>query len=83
MDFMKNSNIVLIGFIVWLIMAPRITNPRYGELFLAYTAALLLSLLASSDLIFIKPVAFFFTVGGVFAFSYVVARTTIRISSKK
>ncbi|MDU2066236.1 MAG: hypothetical protein E6713_15580 [Sporomusaceae bacterium] len=83
MDFIKNSNIILIGFFVWLLMAPRMTNPRYGELFLAYTAALLFSLLASSDLLFIKPTAFFFTVGGVFAFSYVLARTTIRITSKK
>lgn len=83
MDFITNSNSILLGFVVWLLMAPRLTNPRYGELFLAYTAALLLSLLACSDLLFIKPVAFFFTVGGVFAFSYVLARTTIHISGKK
>ena len=83
MEFMKNSNIILIGFIVWLIIAPRGSSPRYGELFLAYMAALLFSLIGSSELIMVKPVAFFFTLGGVLAFCYVVARRTIRVTIRK
>ena len=82
MDFLKYSNIVLIGFLVWLIMAPRASSPRYGELFLAYMAALLFSLIASSEIMMFKPVAFFFTVGGVFAFFYVVFRTSLRVTIK-
>lgn len=83
MEFMKNSNIILIGFLVWLIIAPRVSSPRYSELFLAYMTALLFSLIASSEIMMIKPVAFFFTLGGVLAFCYVVARKTIRITIRK
>jgi hypothetical protein len=78
MDFVSYSNIVLIGFLVWMSIAPRLGNPRYGELFLAYMTALLFCLLATSDIIMIKPIAFFFTVGGVLAFFCTVARMTIR-----
>ncbi|HWR41925.1 hypothetical protein [Sporomusa sp.] len=83
MEFMKNSNIILMGFLVWLIIAPRATSPRYGELFLAYMAALLFSLIGSSEIMMVKPIAFFFTLGGVLAFCYVVARKTIRITIRK
>lgn len=83
MEFAKYINIVLIGFFVWLVIAPRVRSPRYGELLLAYTTALMLSLIGTSEIMMIKPDAFFFTVGGVFAFCYVVARRTLRISVKK
>lgn len=83
MEFMKNSNIILMGFLVWMIIAPRASSPRYGELFLAYMAALLFSLIGSSELMMTKPVAFFFTLGGVLAFCYVVARKTVRITIRK
>ncbi|HEY3425593.1 MAG TPA: hypothetical protein VGL27_12410 [Negativicutes bacterium] len=82
MEFLKNSNIILMGFLVWVTIAPRFNSPQYGELFLAYMVALLFSLIASSEIIMIKPVAFFFTVGGVLAFCYVVARKTIKITIK-
>jgi len=42
----------------------------------------LFSLVATSEIIMIKPVAFFFTVGGVLAFCYLVARKTIRVTIK-
>ncbi|MDR3560429.1 MAG: hypothetical protein P4N59_03160 [Negativicutes bacterium] len=83
MEFGKYANIVLIGFLVWLIIAPRTSRPQYRELFLAYMAALLLCLIASSEIMMVKPVAFFFTVGGVFAFCYVVARSMVVIRIKK
>ncbi len=83
MEFMKNSNFILMGFLVWLIIAPRATSPRYGELFLAYMTALLFSLIGSSEIMMQKPIAFFFTLGGVLAFCYVVARKTIRITIRK
>ncbi|BBB92631.1 MAG TPA: hypothetical protein PKA28_03615 [Methylomusa anaerophila] len=83
MEFIQNINIILVGFLVWLIIAPRISSPKYGEMFLAYMTALLFSLIASSELLMVKPVAFFFTVGGVLAFCYVVARMTIRITIRK
>lgn len=83
MDFFQNINIVLLGFFIWLAIAPRLNSPRYGELFLAYMAALLLCLLATSEIMMSKPVPFFFTVGGSFAFCYIVLRATIRVTIKK
>lgn len=83
MDIFSYGNVVLLGFLVWLSIAPRVGNPKYGELFLAYMAALLFCLIGTSEIIMIKPVAFFFTVGGVLAFVYIVARTTVRISVRK
>lgn len=83
MDILNYSNVILVGFLVWLTLAPRVGNPRYGELFLAYMVTLMLCLIGTSEILMVKPVAFFFTVGGVLAFVYVVARSTIRISIKK
>jgi uncharacterized membrane protein len=83
MEFSKYTNIILIGFLVWLIIAPRAGSSRYGELLLAYMTALMLSLIGSSELMMVKPAAFFFTIGGVLAFCYVIARRMIRISVKK
>jgi hypothetical protein len=45
--------------------------------------ALLFSLIGSSEIMMVKPIAFFFTLGGVLAFCYVVARKTIRITIRK
>jgi len=83
MGIMQNSNIVVLGFIVWLSIAPRRNSSRYGELFLAYMTTLLFSLVGSTEIIMVKPVAFFFTVGGVVAFFYVVIRKTVTIAIKK
>lgn len=83
MDFANYISIVVIGFLVWVSIAPRLNSPRYGELFLAYMTALLFCLLATSEIMMIKPIAFFFTVGGVFAFFCVVARMTIRVNLHK
>ncbi len=83
MEFGPNAYVVACGFLVWLAIAPRIDGPRYGDWFLAYMAALLFSLIGSAEIMMIKPVAFFFTVGGVFAFGYVVARSMVIIRIRK
>ena len=83
MGIMQNSSIVILGFLVWLFMAPRRNSARYSELFLAYMATLLFCLVGSTEIIMVKPVAFFFTVGGVLAFFYVVIRKTVTIVIKK
>lgn len=82
MEISKYSYVILVGFLVWLTIAPRNNSPRFSELFLAYMVALLFSLVATSEIIMIKPVAFFFTVGGVLAFFYLVARKSIRVTIK-
>lgn len=82
-ELMQNSNIVALGFLVWLFIAPRRNSSRYGELFLAYMTSLLFSLVGSSELLMVKPVAFFFTIGGVLAFFYVIVRKTVRIGLRK
>lgn len=83
MEFFTNGNIILAGFFVWLLIAPRFGSKRYGEMFLAYMVALLFCLVATSEIIMIKPTAFFFTVGGAIAFCYIVVQATIRISIRK
>lgn len=83
MDFGPNAYIVMWGFLVWLMMAPRAGMPRYGEWFLAYMTALLFSLIASAELMMVKPAAFFFTVGGALAFCYVAARSMVMIRIRK
>lgn len=83
LELMKNSNIIIYGFFVWLFIAPKRNSSRYGEFFLAYMTALLFSLIGSSEIMMVKPVAFFFTIGGVLAFFYVVVRKTIRIAIRK
>ena len=82
MDLLTNGYIIVFGFLVWALIAPQRGKPNYRESFLAYMTALLFCLLASADLMFIKPVAFFFTVGGSLAFFYVVARATYSFSLK-
>ncbi len=83
MEFSQNIYIVLCGFLVWLVIAPRLRASFDSDWFLAYMAALLLSLIGSSEIIMIKPAAFFFTVGGVFAFAYVVARSVVMLRIRK
>lgn len=83
MDLLKYGNVILLGFLVWLIIAPRAGSPQYGESFLAYMVALLFSLVGSSEIMMVKPVAFFFTIGGVFAFCYILASSAIRVGFRK
>jgi hypothetical protein len=59
MDFGQNIYIVLCGFLVWLLIAPRLSESSGNDWFLAYMAALLFSLIASSEIMMVKPVAFF------------------------
>lgn len=83
MELIKNSNVILLGFLVWAFIAPKLNSPQYGESFLAYMTALLFCLVGTSEIMLIKPIAFFFTVGGVLAFFYTVVRKTIYITIKK
>jgi uncharacterized membrane protein YccC len=83
MEFAKYTYVVLAGFLVWLTIAPRPSRPRYGEMFMAYMAALMFSLVGSSEIMMVKPVAFFFTIGGVLAFFYVAARSLVVVRIKK
>ena len=82
-ELMQNGVFVILGFLVWLFIAPGRNSARYGELFLAYMTTLLCSLVGTSEIIMVKPVAFFFTVGGVIAFFYVIIKhVTLSITSK-
>ncbi|MBP2645572.1 MAG: hypothetical protein H6Q75_1012 [Firmicutes bacterium] len=83
MEFSNYSNVIGIGFIVWVAMAPRTKRGNFGERFLAYMAALLFSLLGTSGIMMAKPNAFFFTVGGALAFLYVVVRSMVTVRIKR
>lgn len=83
MEIGQNIYIIAYGFLVWLVIAPRLGSSLNSEWFLAYMVALLFSLIGSSEIMMVKPAAFFFTVGGVFAFAYVVARSMVMIRARK
>lgn len=83
MELGKYVHVIFGGFLVWLSMAPGVNNPQYGDKLLAYMVTLLFSLIASSELMMTKPIAFFFTIGGVLAFCYVLARSVVIIRVKK
>ena len=82
MEFSNYFNIIAVGFCVWLLIAPQAGNPGFREQLTAYMTALLLSLIGTSEIMLVKPVAFFFSVGGVLAFCYVIARSVTRVSIK-
>ncbi|MBP2649762.1 MAG: hypothetical protein H6Q74_587 [Firmicutes bacterium] len=83
MEFSSYSNVIIVGFLVWVAMAPKKRTANFGEWFLAYMAALLFSLIGSSEIMMSKPNAFFFTIGGTLAFFYVVARSMITVKIKR
>lgn len=83
MEVSHNIYVIACGFLVWLLIAPRRGMTSWDDWFLAYMAALLISLIGASEIILVKPVAFFFTVGGVLAFCYVLARSAVVIRIKK
>lgn len=83
MELLSHGNVIVLGFLVWLVIAPRVNSPQYRESFLAYMVTLLFCLIGSSEIMMIKPIAFFFTIGGVLAFCYVIMRSSIRLSIRK
>ena len=80
MNIIPNFYFGISGFVIWYLLAPR--KKAEGQPFLAYTIALLISLLISADLFYTKPVAFFFNAGGSFAFLYFLFKKTITITIK-
>lgn len=83
MEFGNYTYAVITGFLVWLMMAPRAGRPGYGDWFLAYMTVLMFSLIGTAEIMMVKPVAFFFTVGGVLAFCYVLARSLAVVRVRK
>ena len=80
MNITPNFYFEISGFLIWYLIFKK--KKREGQPFLAYTIAFLISLLISSDLIYSKPSAFFFNVGGSFAFFYVLFKKTVIITIK-
>lgn len=75
-------SIIGLGFAICLLMAPR-PGPGFGEKFIAYVVALLLALIATTDIFLIKPVAFYFTLGGLLAVVFLFIRSSVRITVRK
>lgn len=59
------------GFVVWLMLAPRPQNKEYPMLLTAYMVTLALCLIGTENLWQDMPIAFYFMIGGAFAFMYV------------
>ena len=75
MDFVHNLPVVAAGFLIWLALAVFTDVISHSDRFLAYMVTLLFCLTGSSEILLIKPAAFFFTVGGTFAFVIVLFRS--------
>ena len=79
----ENRTAVLAGFIIWWTLAPRLRSPEAVERFLAYLTAMMLLLVATADLIMVKPLPFYFMVGGGLAFFYQFSRLLFRIVKRQ
>lgn len=83
MDVTQYVSTIGMGFTVWLAVALLSDVFHHSERFLAYMVSLLFCLIGTSEIIMVKPVAFFFTVGGTLAFGYLVARSLLILRLKK
>ena len=59
------------GFLVWMLLAPRPQNEQYPTMLAAYVVTLALCLIGTENLWRVMPIAFYFMIGGAFAFMYV------------
>ncbi|MBQ8682607.1 MAG: hypothetical protein IJ510_02650 [Selenomonadales bacterium] len=59
------------GFLVWLMLAPRPQNEQYPMMLASYVVTLALCLIGTENLWRVMPIAFYFMIGGAFAFMYV------------
>ena len=78
-----NRTAVLAGFIVWWSLAPRLHSQEAVERLMAYLTAMMLLLVATAELITVKPLPFYFMVGGGLAFFYQFGRLLFRIASRR
>lgn len=77
-ELFSQTNIVVMGFVFWVLISPNVLKSRDNGMIPAYLIALYLSLTVSADVMNILPTAFFFSVGGGLAFFYMLARFMIR-----
>lgn len=59
------------GFLVWLMLAPRPQTEQYPTMLASYMVTLALCLIGTENLWETMPIAFYFMIGGAFAFMYV------------
>ena len=59
------------GFLVWMLLAPRPQSEQYPTTLYAYMVTLAFCLIGTENLWKTMPVAFYFMIGGAFAFMYV------------
>ena len=73
---------VLAGFVVWWTLAPRLQSQEAAERLMAYLTAMMLMLVATADLLMVKPLPFYFMVGGGLAFFYRFGRVLFQIVNR-
>lgn len=73
-ELFSDANIILMGFVFWLSVAPGIFRSRQEMRFPAYVAALMICMTVTSDLGLRLPTAFFFSVGCGLAFCFLLLR---------
>lgn len=77
-ELFSNTNIMVMGFVFWLMISPKLLKSRDNGMLPAYLVALYICLTVSADVMQAIPAAFFFSAGGGLAFCYMFARLMIR-----
>ena len=73
-ELFSTTNIILMGFVFWLAVAPGVLRSRHEMRFPAYVVALMICMTVTSDLGLRMPTAFFFCVGCGLAFCFLILR---------
>ena len=78
----SNAGIVFVGFLVSLWLMPRATNADYAYRFFGYACAIIMLLVATSEIMIVYPVPFYFMLGSGITLLYTVCVMFTRISKE-
>lgn len=67
-----NAGVVLVGFLVSLWLMPRATNADYPYRFFGYACAIIMLLVATSEIMIAYPVPFYFMLGSGITLLYTI-----------
>lgn len=79
----SNAGIIFIGFIVSLWLLPRATSKDYTQKFFAYISAILLLLIATSEVMVQYPLPFYFMLGSAITLLYTLFVIFSRLTKQK
>lgn len=59
----SNAGVMLVGFMISLWLVPRVGTPDYLQKFFGYACAVILLLTATSEVMILYPIPFYFMLG--------------------